>query len=70
MWRVMKYLMLGTGELQNFRNYRIISGYRNLFFSTDNGGTNSYSGWDLGVVELQAVGLDEIMHAEKTLLLY
>ena len=69
-WRVIKYLILDTGELQNFRNYRIIrDGYCNLKYTTDNNGTNSYSGWDLGVVEFAAAELDT-MHVEKSLLLY
>ena len=62
--------MLATGELQNFRNYRIIKDdYCNLKYTTDKGGTISYSGWDLGVVELAVAELDT-MHVEKSLLLY
>lgn len=55
--------------MQNFRNYHILNGYFDHRYRTYNGGTDSYNGWDWGVVELEAQGLDTV-NFEKSLLLH
>ena len=45
-WRVMQHLMLGTGELENFRNYRVTNGYYDHPYKTYGRGKESYSAWD------------------------
>ena len=68
-WRVMQHLMLGTGELKIFRNYHVTNGYYNHPYKTYDGGKDSYSECDSGVVQFECAGLN-IVHVEKSLLLY